>query len=70
MNPIAKLHFRRQRLYDEMCEVKESCNEMEDTMREGNNEGDDEGDDEEEKEEEEARVSNSGIITNNIHSYY
>lgn len=57
MNPIAKLHFRRQRLYDELCQIKESCNEREDPTDENETNSEEEDEDEEEKEIEETRVS-------------
>lgn len=59
MNPIAKLHFRRQRLYDKVCENMDSCNETDGPATEGQNE--EEGD----KEEEEggSRVSNNWFFS-------
>lgn len=53
MNPIAKLHFRRQRLYDETCEIKESCSEMKNEDDENANEEEDEEREEEAEEQEE-----------------
>lgn len=54
MNPIAKLHFRRQRLYDKMCEHVESCNENEEPITEEAT-----GDEDNEMEEDENRVSST-----------
>lgn len=38
MNPIAKLHFRRQRLYNNICDNTEPCNENEETTEEPSDE--------------------------------
>lgn len=58
MNPIAKLHFRRQRLYDETCEIEKACNEMDHAGDEKANEEEEQDREEEaeEQEENEGRV--------------